>query len=609
MTSNICTILEQRKQLALLRKPANRYEGLANPYEYVPSIYNATTSNNFIKISGSEYRILSGNYKLVDLIDNLNFLTNSQSYLWSNSTININNSNGIVVFNSSANTNLGLSSGFTSTSVYNGLNAPSFPILIDGGNNIIKLDNISFSILAGTYASITTLLTQLNSLTNNYGYSWSVSSINRLVITKNSIYTNLITLTNTNVVSSITFSSTIVGLGFENNSSNSSEYTGITVPTMPLIIELTDNNFTIDGITFTMSEDTFYNTSNLIYSLNEKTQQYGYTWSLNSSSRLKITKSNLISINVGSTLFGINSGSFVSPCIFPIPSPPEGSKAPGYTKAQLDMRRKTEILQYRKSNSQTTGQMTKNGKYAKLFTIAGNNSICPLDLYLPTPTSSSNVPGPITILQYNESIPLYNYASDADNYANLNPDINSAFESYSENNILVVNNSIVKIASLLINNPTNLTRTFNIAVPIGLYVSAKSISNDSVYQAFYRIIRVTLGIYYNGTLVPGTSNIYTAFSNKYVRVTSNTNQTVFSGVSYVGTIYVPVTLDTQKGFVYELRMSAITELSISTMGASQDMVFGAFANVSNNLSPINCEVFFVNGSPNPPVNPGKLTIT
>jgi hypothetical protein len=609
MTSNICTILEQRRQLALLRKPANRYEGVTNPYEYVPSIYDATSSNNFIKISGSEYRILNGNYKLIDLIDNLNFLTNSQGYLWSNSTININNSTGIVVFNSSANKTLGLSSGSTSTSVYNGLNAPSFPVVIDSGNNIIKLDNISFSISTATYANITTLLAQLNSLTNNYGYSWSVSSLSRLIITKNSIYTNLITLTNTNSVSISTFSSTIVGLGFQSGSINSSEYTGIIPPTMPLIIESTDNIFTIDGIMFTMSEATFFNTSNLIAVLNEQTEHYGYNWSLNSSSRLKITKSNLISVNVGSTLFGISSGSFVSPCVLPIPSPPEGSKAPGYTKAQLDMRRKTEILQYRKSNSQKTGQLTKKGKYAKLFTVAGNNSICPLDIYLPTPTSSSNVPGPITILQYNESVPLYNYASDADNYANLNPDINTAFESYSENNILVVNNSIVKIASLLINNPTNLTRTFNIAVPIGLYVSAKSISNDSVYQAFFRIIRITLGIYYNGTLVPGTSTIYTAFSNKYVSFTSNTNITVFSGVSYVGTIYVPVTLDTQKGFVYELRMSAITELSISTMGASQDMVFGAFANVSNNLSPINCQVVFTGGSPNPPVNPGKLTIT
>ena len=610
MTSNICTILEQRRQLALLRKPANRYEGLRNPYisDAPPLIYNATSSNNFIKISGGEYRIPNVNYRMIDLINNLNLLTSTKGYVWSNSTINVNNSTGIVVFNSSANRTLGLSSGSSVTSVYNGSNSPVFPVIIDSINNIIKLDNISFSISAGTYSDITTLLAQLNSLTNNYGYSWEINSSDNLTITKNSIYTNLIMLTNTNSIS-ITVTSTVNKFGFQAGSINSSEYTGTAAPNMPLKIDSSNNAFDIDGLTFTMSTAIYSITSNLVSELNEKTQNYGYSWSVDSSDLLKITKNNLIRINVGSTLFGINSGSFMSPCVFPIPSPPEGSSASRYTKEQLDMRRKAEVLQYKKSNSQTTGQMTKKGKYAKLFNIAGNNNICPLDLYLPTPTSSSNVPGPITTIQYNESVTLYNYASDADNYANLNPDINYEFEAYSENNILVANNSSVKIANIMINNPTNLTRTFNISVPIGLYVSAKSISDSSVYRSFYRIVRVTLGVYYNGTLVPGTSSIYTSFSNKYVRVTSNANRAVFSGVSYVGTINLPVTLDTQKGFVYELRMSAVTELSVNDMGISEDMVFGAFANVSNNLSPINCEVVLTSGSPNPPVNPGKLTIT
>lgn len=610
MTSNICTILEQRRQLALLRKPANRYEGLRNPYisDAPPLIYNATSSNNFIKISGGEYRIPNGNYRMIDLTNNLNLLTSTNGYVWSNSTINVNNSTGIVVFNSSANKTLGLSSGSSVTSVYNGSNSPVFPVIIDSVNSIIKLDNISFSMFASTYVDITTLLSQLNSLTNNYGYSWGINSSDKLTITKNSIYTNLIMLTNTNSIS-ITVTSTVNKFGFEAGSINSSEYTGIVAPNMPLKIDSSNNVFDIDGLTFTMSTAIYSITSNLISELNEKTQSYGYNWSVDSSDLLKITKNNLIRINVGSTLFGINSGSFISPCVLPIPSPPGGSSTSRYTKEQLDMRRKAEVLQYKKSNSQTTGQMTKKGKYAKLFTIAGNNNICPLDLYLPTATSSSNVPGPITTIQYNESVPLYNYASDADNYANLNPDINYEFEAYSENNILVANNSSVKIANIMINKPNNFTRTFNISVPIGLYVSAKSISDSSVYRSFYRIVRVTLGVYYNGTLVPGTSSIYTSFSNKYVSVTSNTNKTVFSGVSYVGTINLPVTLDTQKGFVYELRMSAVTELSVNDKGISEDMVFGAFANVSNNLTPINCEVVLTSGLPNPPVNPGKLTIT
>jgi hypothetical protein len=281
----------------------------------------------------------------------------------------------------------------------------------------------------------------------------------------------------------------------------------------------------------------------------------------------------------------------------------------GYTKEQLDMRRKAEILQYKKNSSQIGG-MTKKGKYAKLFTIAGNNNICPLDVYLPTPTSSSNVPGPIITLQYTDSIPLYNIASDADNYANLNPDVNSEFEVYYENNVLIANgyNPSTKIASLLINNPRNLTRNFNISVPIGLYISADA-SGNNVYDAKYQISNITFGVYYNGTLIPGTKSTSAEFSNKSVHIISNTNRGVFSGVSYIGSLNIPVKLDTQKGFVYEFRMSATSGIIVENSGKIKISVVGAFANVSNGLSPINCSISLSSGSPNPAVNPGKLTVT
>jgi hypothetical protein len=271
------------------------------------------------------------------------------------------------------------------------------------------------------------------------------------------------------------------------------------------------------------------------------------------------------------------------------------------------MRRKAEILQYKKSSSQATGQMTKRGRFAKLFT-AGNNNICPLDLYLPTPTSSSNVPGPIATLKYNEAVPLYNYASDADNYANLNPEADSAFEVYSENNILVRNGSSVAIATILINNPTDSTNTFNITVPIGLYISA-DVSGNEIYEGIYRNSNVTFGVYYNGILVPGTSISSNAFSNKSVRIVSNTNRSVISGALYIGCSTISVTLDTQKGFVYELRMSAATELVVPLSGTCTNEIFGVFANLSTNLAPINCTLTLNSGTPAPLINPGKLTVT
>jgi hypothetical protein len=607
MSSNICTILEQRRQLALLKKPANRYEGAFynNPYGDVSSIYNATNSNNTIRVSGNEYRIQVGNYKMFDFINELNLLTKSQGYLWSDSIFNVNYSDNITVINSSANSILGLSSGSSNAVVYNSSISLVFPITIDNSNNIIKLDNISFAILVGDYSNMATLLGQLNSATNNYGYSWSSGLTNKLSVTKNFIYKNLISLTNTNSMS-ISITKTIAGLGLQNGSNNSFEYAGLISPTIPLTIELIDNILIIDGITFTIPKAIYNTTSELLSILNLTTQFHGYIFSIDLYNHLKITKQQFITIDAGSTLFGVNSGSFVSPCVLPIPTPPENSKAPGYTKEQLDMRRKAEVLQYKKAASQT-GNMSKKGKYAKLFTIAGNNNICPLDLYLPTPSSSSNIPGPKITVQYNESVPLYNYASNADNYANLNPDENEQFDLYADNNILVPNGQTIKVASLLINNPSTSLSTFTVDLPIGLYASA-NISGSTIYDASYSIPVITFGVYYNGIIVPGTSITRTNFSNKIVRVISNTSNTTFSGATYIGSLSTTFTLPTEKGFVYDFRMSAISVTIQQSIIISPTV--GMFVNISNNLLPINCVIQLGSGGPPvPPINPGKMTVT
>ena len=96
------------------------------------------------------------------------------------------------------------------------------------------------------------------------------------------------------------------------------------------------------------------------------------------------------------------------------------SSSTGYTKNQLDMRRKVEILKYDKRN----GKQTSSQRYATLVKGLGRRinintaenirSITQCDV-IPRPLSSSNVPparngsGRNQILVMQPSIPLYNY--------------------------------------------------------------------------------------------------------------------------------------------------------------------------------------------------------
>lgn len=96
-----------------------------------------------------------------------------------------------------------------------------------------------------------------------------------------------------------------------------------------------------------------------------------------------------------------------------------------YTQKQLDERRKTEILQYKKNSTQT-GILTKKQSWARIangFKTTTKSYSCNgqfVDIKtLPGLTSACDVPGPVIKLQYDPAIPLYNYATQKDIDSNL----------------------------------------------------------------------------------------------------------------------------------------------------------------------------------------------
>lgn len=97
------------------------------------------------------------------------------------------------------------------------------------------------------------------------------------------------------------------------------------------------------------------------------------------------------------------------------------SPYPAFTKNQLDMRRKVEILKYDNNTTNTktnnfskkqqwsmlVNGVTKNASQIKIETL--NDTQCPLDEFIPTLTTASDVPGKVIVLQYDPSVPLYNF--------------------------------------------------------------------------------------------------------------------------------------------------------------------------------------------------------
>lgn len=98
------------------------------------------------------------------------------------------------------------------------------------------------------------------------------------------------------------------------------------------------------------------------------------------------------------------------------------SPYPVYSNFQLNMRRKAEILKYTSSQQNSkTNTLTKNQLFANLARNINaisqyqindpsyTNLVCDEDKTKPTLSSSCDIPGPPILLQYDPTVPLYNY--------------------------------------------------------------------------------------------------------------------------------------------------------------------------------------------------------
>jgi len=301
---------------------------------------------------------------------------------------------------------------------------------------------------------------------------------------------------------------------------------------------------------------------------------------------------------------------------------------PKYTKLQLDMRRKAEILSYNPSKSNTqTNSLSRKQKFAQI--IKGTN-INKTSLYtcladtIPQPTSSSGVPGPIVYLVNDPTVPLYNYNTKTNAYGILNTRIEKPWEYFTDNSVQCYNRIITKLFTLKINNTIeDYAHNYNFQTPIQLFFSSESnnlISHDDFDFTYkVKISAITMAVLYNGNKVPMNSEkpyIIAPVSNFpeveiVTRVLENNPSTSFDGQLYLGVLHVSdLYLPTQPGYIYDVQLTFT--LSITQQAESyswyNDIVSGVYCN-NNVINKIqnNCIIktiasnqptvgFYINGS-------------
>jgi len=278
------------------------------------------------------------------------------------------------------------------------------------------------------------------------------------------------------------------------------------------------------------------------------------------------------------------------------------------TQQQLDMRRKAEILEYNANKSNTkTNNLTRTEKWSR-YANGYYETICASDKQIPTPTSSSNIPGPIIMLYNNPNVPLYNYASGVDSYGIINPSIATGWNTLTPNNVECKTTVDTTISSILIQPGIDSpTYNFTIKTPIAIYLYGTTTGNSTVT---ININKITPSVLYGGNVVQTTP--LCSFNSTSLDLSLNspttTNLTIpysYSAVVYMGIVTISnIVLPTYPGFVYNFNINCLLNHTYSNVNLSPTV--GVYSNLTVdklNQTLVNCTI--VSGA----VDPNTSNIT
>jgi len=267
-----------------------------------------------------------------------------------------------------------------------------------------------------------------------------------------------------------------------------------------------------------------------------------------------------------------------------------------FTKYQLDMRRKAEILKYNNTNSSTkTNNLTKNQKLSQTlsgrsqsqgfqnivittldangiyntvtvkypdkllitkstsldptavkitgyqgyftYTIIPNGRIvnCAADRLIPTPTSSCGIPGPIVSLIDDETVPLYHFTNTTINnaaYSQSQVSNTNLWSISSSNNVLLSTNISSYIGSLLI-NPAIDNNQYTYTLQIPIGIYAMNSSGQNG-SATFTINGIYLDVKYSGNTLSESKTISIAnySSNEPITVNYSELSSSLNGFNY-----------------------------------------------------------------------------
>jgi hypothetical protein len=271
---------------------------------------------------------------------------------------------------------------------------------------------------------------------------------------------------------------------------------------------------------------------------------------------------------------------------FNIPPPrytPQNPYEDGFTKEQLDMRRKVEILKYNKSSNyritkaQSWVQVVNGNFQRRTYSKSYLNRLTTEDRdceNIVTYSTGANIPGPQIPLYLDKNVPLYNYNTQR-NVQGIN-NINEVDMWRTKYDTDLISYSPT-IYTLNIRPPIDNTQyKFSVNTSFGIYV--RGISNSLASRPFKisisltsSSVKVRFGGQYLSNIAPIISSPGTINISGNVTSTGN-----FAGAIYLGNIIMSnIVLYTSNGNTYDIILEPIISATFDD---------GSTSTITNNIT-------------------------
>jgi hypothetical protein len=296
---------------------------------------------------------------------------------------------------------------------------------------------------------------------------------------------------------------------------------------------------------------------------------------------------------------------------------------PSITQYELDMRRKVEILKYKKN---TVGALSKKQQFSQAIKGAtqrrnysqtqiadiqiGENTelVCP-----PTISTSAGVPGPAFYLSLDTNVPLYNYIVTR-NYATENQEDTETKWLYTQINDVVGND--IKIATLNIRKPIDQAvyfYTFTTSVGVQIRGSKSFPGGDTKFSTKLITDDVNIIVKYGDVPITQLSTPVVSFSPGFLTDISGnvTANAAFSGSIYMGNMTVTnLALLTSPGYTYDIWIKYIPSNTFTNInGYVSTIITDVKTSFSNTVKKFESGLTFSTPVPATSIVPFSLTGT